>query len=70
MIYGKANFHEVAEQIPARPWRVERFGFSLATILDANGGIVAEPLNFAIAEYIVRVVNMVGVPLLWRAYRG
>lgn len=47
----------VAEEIPPRPWYAERYGYSLASVKGANGSVVIETLNYAIAEFIVKSVN-------------
>lgn len=47
----------VREPIPDTPWRIERYGYSLASIKDKQGLVVIERLNIAIAEYIVEAVN-------------
>lgn len=47
----------ISDEIPPRPWGVERYGFSLAQVRDAHGHLVLDELNFAIAKFIVQKVN-------------
>jgi hypothetical protein len=49
---------EVREPVPPLPWRVERFGCSLAAIIAANGQVVIDNLNFNVAEAIVERMNV------------
>jgi len=48
---------EVRESVPRTPWCVTRYGFSLAQVKSANGDVVLDELNIALAEFIVEKVN-------------
>ena len=48
----------VREPIPPHPWHVECYGNSLAQVKDANGQLILDGINVALAEYIVYVVSV------------
>lgn len=47
----------VPEPIPPRPWYIEAYGVSLASVRDANGNVVIDKLNYIVADFIVAKVN-------------
>lgn len=45
------------EDVPLRPWSAHPYGCSLSDVRDADGRLVLDEINIAVAEFIVAAVN-------------